>query len=259
MRTQLTPTPDVSVASWLAPRLGPFGRQVGSFVPHGFEAYARILHPVPRGPDAWATWADVCAAGGRRPHALMQWDTISRAAEERARSAGPSSHPWVGEPPEPGNLDSAALTALCDVLARHTRPGEGCVFALWDGYGWIQGTPSVVLVDRRTPIPPALPQSVLDGPRLHLPGRDYLLFTGTLPAAASMGWHAAPECFVPQSPNLFWPHDRSWCVATEIDLDSTVVAGTNELVRAVLAASGLEAWPVAADDSLSSDSDRGGD
>ncbi len=100
---------------------------------------------------------------------------------------------------------------------------------------------------------------MLDGPRLRLPGRDYLLFTGTLPAAASMGWHAAPECFVPQSPNLFWPHDRSWCVATEIDLDSTVVAGTNELVRAVLAAPGLEAWPVAADDSLSSDSDRGGD
>src|SRR6476619_3990082 len=100
------------------------------------------------------------------------------------------------------------------------------------------------------PAGPAGPagRSVLDGPRLRLHCRDYLLFTGSLSAAASMGWHAAPEWVVPQSPNLFWPHDRSWCVATEIDLDSTLVAGTDELVRAVLAAPGLEAWPVAADD-----------
>jgi len=163
----------------------------------------------------------------------------------------------VGEPPEPGNLESAALTALCDVLARHTRPEEECVFALWDGYGWIQGTPSAVLVGGTAPVPPALPRSVLDGPRLRLHCRDYLLFTGTLSAAASMGWHAAPGWFVPQSPNLFWPHDRSWCVATEIDLDSTVVAGTDELVRAMLAAPRLEAWPVAADDSLSGEGDHG--
>jgi hypothetical protein len=187
----------------------------------------------------------------------MQWDCISRAAEERARSVGPASRPCVGEPPEPGNRESAALTALCDVLARHTPPEHDCVFALWDGYAWIQGGASVVFVDRTAPVPPALPQTVLDVPRLSLPSRDYLLFTGSLLAAASMEWHAAPECFVPQSPNLFWPHDRSWCVATEIDLDSTVVAGTNELVRAVLAAPGLEAWPVAANDSLGRGRDPG--
>ena len=98
---------------------------------------------------------------------------------------------------------------------------------------------------------------MLDGPRLRLPCRDYLLFTGTLLAATPMAWHAASEWFLPQSPNLFWPHDRSWCVATEVDLDSTVVAGTNDLVCAVLAAPGLEAWPVAADDSLSRDRDGG--
>ena len=38
------------------------------------------------------------------------------------------------------------------------------------------------------------------------------------------GWR--PFC-VPRSPNLFWPSDHAWCVATEIDLLFTLVAGTN--------------------------------
>ncbi len=49
--------------------------------------------------------------------------------------------------------------------------------------------------------------------------------------------------------------DRSWCVATEIDLDSTLVAGDAALIDAVLARGGLEAWPVGPSDLLSTDGD----
>ena len=48
---------------------------------------------------------------------------------------------------------------------------------------------------------------------------------------------------LPQSPNIFWPHERSWCVATEVDLDSAVVVGTSELVRAGPAALGPRPGP----------------
>jgi hypothetical protein len=58
-----------------------------------------------------------------------------------------------------------------------------------------------------------------------------------------------------QSPNLFWPADRSWCVASEIDFDSTLVGGSRDLVDAVLAHPGLEVWPVSAGDSLAWDAD----
>jgi hypothetical protein len=37
---------DPSVADWTAPRLGPFGGQVGSVVPRGSPVYGRVLHPV---------------------------------------------------------------------------------------------------------------------------------------------------------------------------------------------------------------------
>lgn len=59
-----------------------------------------------------------------------------------------------------------------------------------------------------------------------------------------------------QSPNLFWPDDRAWCVASEIDFDSTLVAGSTALIEALLTAPGLEVWPVEGHDSLAFDADH---
>lgn len=40
---------DVSAADWIVDRLRHFRTDLGSFVPEGFAAYARILHPAWRG------------------------------------------------------------------------------------------------------------------------------------------------------------------------------------------------------------------
>ena len=107
------------------------------------------------------------------------------------------------------------------------------------------------------PPPAALPPEVLGGPRLRLPGRDHVLFRGPLRAALTIG-HTLPGGmrFWPRSPNLLWPADRSWCLATEIDFDSTLVAGSRALVDAVLAAPDLEAWDVGPDDDLTNAGDH---
>jgi hypothetical protein len=52
------------------------------------------------------------------------------------------------------------------------------------------------------------------------------------------------------SANLFWPADRSWCVATEVDFDSTLVGGDTALIAAILAAPELEVWEVEPSDDL---------
>ncbi len=44
-------------------------------------------------------------------------------------------------------------------------------------------------------------------------------------------------------------------MSTEIDFDSTIVAGSSELIAAVLAEPALETWPVDPDDSLAHDAD----
>ena len=51
-----------------------------------------------------------------------------------------------------------------------------------------------------------------------------------------------------QSPNIWWPDDRAWCVATEIDLQSTYVGGPVACIRAILDNPNLEAYPVNPED-----------
>jgi hypothetical protein len=250
---------DVEVGAWIAPRLGPFGGRVSSVVPRGFAAYARVLHPV-RGhasDEVTTTWAGVCAVTGQRPHPLMQWHAISGRPVPGAEPA-PLDVPWPGGDPDTGDLGPDALAALVAVLQRHTTPDAECVFALWEGYGWIHGSPSVMSIrlggDGTTSledVSPAYPPDVLAGPRLHHPHRDYILFSGPLQAAGRLG---VPSPWT-QSPNLFWPADRAWCVASEIDFDSTLVGGSRKLIDGVLAAPELEAWAVGPEDSLAIDGD----
>ncbi len=242
MSSHLRPVEHVD--DWIAPRFGDVTGRVGSTVPHGFAAYARILHPLEDAAGGPATWSDVAAFTGSHEHALMQFGAISRTPE------------WPGTEPEEGNLSPDRLERLCDVLDHHTPAEAECFFALWEGYGWVHGSPGVVIVGSDEVVPPAFPPEVLNGPRLrHWGGRDYLVFRGGLRAASEMGWRR-DEWFDPQSPNLFWPADRSWCVATEIDFDSTLVAGSAELVDDVLAHPELEAWPVGPEDPLTVDGDH---
>jgi len=52
------------------------------------------------------------------------------------------------------------------------------------------------------------------------------------------------------SPNIWWPEDRAWCVATDIDLYDTYVGGSQECIEAVLGNLELEALPTTLDAGL---------
>jgi hypothetical protein len=251
---ELHPAADVTAADWLGPRLRRFGSAVTAVVPDGFPAYVRILHPA-RGPDDRPVrWAEVAAWSGRTMHRLVQFPAISRPAP--AARTGPA--PWDGEPPPDGNLPAELLRVLCATLPQYTSTPNSCWFCLWDGYGWLHGSPSVAIMGHRgsIPVPPAFPAEVLDGPRVRLPGRDYLLFAGPLAAASQLGWTDPYGFFFPQSPNLFWPQDHAWCVASEIDLFCTLVAGSDDLAETLVGDPRLEAWRVQPADPIAFDSDQ---
>ena len=57
------------------------------------------------------------------------------------------------------------------------------------------------------------------------------------------------------SPNIWWPEDRAWCVATDIDLFDTYLGGGMECVQAVLGNPELEALPTTIDARLDLASD----
>jgi hypothetical protein len=254
---------DVSVAAWIASRLeGGFGA-VTRTVPSGFAASARICHPATDSAGRLATWSEVASQTGRQAHPLMQWHALVGSIDP----LDITDSLWPGGDPQRGNLAREALAGLCGVLADHTATPERCFFCLWEGWGWICSSSVGPMVARASsagaapicsddPIAPAFSPEELSRPRLHLPGREYLLLAGPLEAALQIGWGHSPEWFEPQSPNLFWPADRAWCVASEIDFDSTLLGGTTELVDAILQAPEFDSWPVQPYDSLAHDADR---
>jgi len=58
-----------------------------------------------------------------------------------------------------------------------------------------------------------------------------------------------------QTPNLCWPDDHAWCLASEIDLDSTYLACSASCRDAILARPEIEAFPIDPSTGISASSD----
>ena len=209
----------VDEADWIAERLlAPDERVVASIVPGGFDAYVRLLHPIGAGTNPEGIrvrWSEVAAWSGWPLDRDSQFHAI---AVSRDGSEQPPS--WRSAQPRRGRLEPDDAGALIDVLARHTSTPRRCWFCLWDGYGW-QDTVPEDAADRSAPTP--IPADVRTGPRVQLPWRNYFLYSGPIDAALAFVDSEG------QTPNLFWPDDRAWCVASEIDLPSTYVGGSRQL------------------------------
>lgn len=231
--------------------------KVGCVLPNDYPAYARIFHRINPG-DRAIRWSQVCQASGATAHPLMQWHLICRGWADHS-GIDPLSGRSSDVDPEQGNLDPISVAALYAVLRRATV-GSPTFHAFWVGWGGLHRESVTVFdfVDRGRSHAPAdadlpFPPSIVDGPELRLPGREYLVFTGALDP--SLFERRTGSTFWPQSPNLSWPADRSWCIATEVDFDSTLIGGSHDLIDAVLASADLEAMPVTASDKLTFDAD----
>lgn len=259
----MRPLLQISSADWIAPRLGGDFGAITRFAPSGYAAYARLCHPASDAEGRQVSWSQVAAVTGRRAHPSMQWHALIGSADP----LNPGSDLWTGQNPDLGTLEPGALTRLCAVLATHTGTPEDCRFALWEGWGWICGGPAYAISASRDgaelpelptlaeAVPAGLDEQQLAGPRIRHPGRDYLLFQGPLNTVDQCGRHDTVISVDTQSPNLSWPTDRAWFVATEVDLDSTIIAGSSSLIDAILAAPDLDAWPIQPDDSLAANAD----
>jgi hypothetical protein len=243
---------DVSPAAWIAPRLHGWAEDVGSVVPAGFAAYARVLHPVEHdgslatGPQR--RWSEIARQNGRVVHAEAQFQEISRPV-----GAAPSE---ASESPATGTLPWPERRVLVDILAEETRTPERCWFCMWEGFS-------------------LLDQGITE--RVELPRRSYFFYGGDIEMAFALPpehgglsyWRRAGEAPPSEaekaearrrlnsrrSPNLWWPDDRAWCVATEIDFGWTYVGGTARAIARVLANPDLEALLARPSDKPFHDSD----
>ncbi|WP_229051715.1 hypothetical protein [Aeromicrobium sp. Leaf350] len=178
---------------------------------------------------------------GYEAYATIHFDGASDAADESGYRSDPAL--------------VALVTGLC---AHHTATPEDVFFALWDGWGEIDGGDARLLGvdvrhrvlpriyrDHRGPAsPPAFGPSVVDAPRADLGGiRSYLLFRGPLSQVGE--WGARPLApgwprALPQA-SLTWPRDRAWFIASDVDPAWFTVAGSRELVTMLLGRTDLVA------------------
>jgi hypothetical protein len=245
---------DTAPAGWIADRVLPWNRDVGTrvcaFVPTGYEAYVRVFHHAEErvGTESIRRrWRELAQRSGRHMHPAVQFDRFG----------------WP-YPPQEGSLDLHEATALVSMLRAHTATPTSCWLAIWNGLGQLTGQVSTRVarqrgvrawLQRRRAVNDnrfGPPHDLAAAPTLSLPSREYFLYHGPIdvvPRFEHMPGHL-------QTPNMWWPDDRAWFVATEIDFNSTLVACTRGCaVTLLLPDGGLEVMEVSAETRLDIDGD----
>jgi hypothetical protein len=125
-----------------------------------------------------------------------------------------------------GPPEHELLRATVEVLREHTTAPDDVYYCLWDGWG---------LGD--------YPPSMLIGPRVEIPNRDYFLLHGTLSDFGD--WDAAevspghPRFHLPD-PAFIWPADQTWCVANDVDPHYAGIGASSTAVEHLLTHAGLD-------------------
>jgi hypothetical protein len=206
----VTVSDEVEPADWILAQLRPWNRgirHVATIVPADYPAHGRILHRGgTRSEDL--RWADIATLTGHRVDAETQYREVV-GWDPAARPSAPE--PW--REPDPGSLRPDECAAVADVLGTYTTTPDDCWFSMWEGYGtaWT-----------------VLNRLAETAPRVALENRRCVLFRG--PVSAATAFRTGPWF---QSPTMWWPEDRAWCVASELDVYSTYVAATPSAIRAL--------------------------
>lgn len=191
-------------AQWIAAACRGRWGTVGALVPNDFAAYARLEAPSADVADWWSAYR-------------------------------------------------ALFAAVADVGARHSSTPGAAWFAVWEGHGW---TTSTTLYARQGPLDRAgrralraeqrrlrdddlrrnarIREGLAEVPRLELTHRTHYLVSGPVSAVTALREPGAPDRW--QRPDLFWPDDRQWFVATDVDFWSLYVGGSDGFIGELAAA-----------------------
>lgn len=230
--------PSTEPAHWLRDRLAPWWRRgpvmyVGGYVPEGYDAYARIFHKAEiQAPDmSWepVRWSELARANNRDVHPEMGFLGVAGLEMDEHRRGLREPFRW---------MDRVECSALMSVLGRFTTTPERCYFAVWHGYG---GFLDEEHVERLVGKPAALRIGKAKV-QLSFRGPDYLLLSGPLEAVMDFhGWIGG--MWFEQTPDIWWPEDRAWCVSSDVDTMDTCLGGSQACIEAVLDAPELEVLP----------------
>ena len=246
--------------------------------PEGDErAWAAFAEPGYEVDAEHVTWEGAARALGATFDPLGSWaDSVGGDPATKPRDADG----WRYDVPEEGFLEPGHLAVVAEHLAAHTACGDEVYVGVWEGWGGLVGflghTPSRAALVGDVAGAPARHRNALDrsirdpfnsvfrrrtwqqgilsdeiskGPRLQLADREHVLFRGRIGEFERDDWTSTAPWADPRdawvhSPSVLWPADRMWYVATDVDLDSTLVGGSAELIRTLSADERVEAHPI---------------
>lgn len=195
--------------------------------------------------DGMGSPATVKSAEWIKPACDAPWGTVGALMPNRyprilrLRAPDPSVTDWW-----------LAYRALFEFVAavgeRHTSTPGRAWFAVWEGHGFDGGTNSIAwptpaidedtirrrkveqarLDDETTRRYAAIRAALDEVPRFHVPNRAYYLVEGAVSAVSHLRYPDSPNEW--RNPDLFWPDDRRWFAATDVDFWSVYVGGDEE-------------------------------
>ena len=222
---------DVRHGAWLRDRVGAWGR-VGGVAGRGLDAYVRILHPAPAVHVDWSVsdeqgapsvleearwpWTEVAARQGLTMRSLVQWNRLADMDGNTEYADG-----W-----QVGQTQEGTSTSTCSRTSRGTSLG------------------------RR-------PHRVISWPPCGTAGESSATTARSGTSRREVAWSTGSPAGVPDSGRglLSGSCSRAWVVASEIDWDRTIVAGSRVLVEHVLADERFEAFGVGEDADLTYEGD----
>lgn len=208
-------------AEWIGESIGGDPRTVGALVPNRYESLLRLDAPAPSPDDWWERYRDL-------------------------------------------------FVLVASLGAHYTTTPTRAWFAIWEGHGFDKTTTHVAWQD-----PPAddaerqwregererlriadrertatIGTALTAVPRFGLPDRAYYLTHGPLSAMADLHY---PDYDGWRNPDLFWPHDRSWFAATDVDFWSLYVGGSEAFTNLLAGRAPSPCAPVRYHDRLPND------
>lgn len=171
---------------------------VGALVPNHYESFLRIFAPVPGCDDWWSAYRELFAA-------VVSIGERHTSSPDRAWFAT-----WAGHGFDNAESRVAWLSPPVDEPERRERDAERA--RLRDE-------------DRRRNT--AISDELKRIPHFRRPGRTYYLLQGPLGAVTDF---RHPDSDDWRNPDLFWPDDGTWFVATDVDFWSLYVGGQSGFI-----------------------------
>lgn len=238
--------PEFLTAVWQAPQWLVGGvaldrrETVGSLLPACFDDYVRLLHPawlvapdaeegnvrIAGGVSAKAvSWAEVANSNKKELEADTQWHAIcgkTITGDEVATERGGRGQKWTYPPDEGVMIGPTLVVPLFELLAGQTTSTMPCFCAFWEGH-----------------------QTAWHGGPLALAGTRYRLFRGPFRDIAKWLTQRDPGLGeAGDTPDMLWPANRQWFLATPFERRSTYVGGAGDLTAAIREDNRLESFSV---------------